>query len=130
MHFTQFSSGSGLVWIHDGSGDESQIAGPYTGAGPFADGDFWSDVVMADTIVIEFQPGDTEAVRVMPPFRIHEISHNFAEPKADTTRAVAASCELDVTCFPGWAETSRSQLKRRQVGPLQGTGRKATSVRN
>lgn len=108
LHFTQFAAGSGKLWIHDGNGDESQVAGPYTGAGPFGDGDFWSDVAIADTIVLEYQPGEGKPIPGMPPFGIPEISHNFAEPKADTVRAAAATCELDVTCYSDWAETSRS----------------------
>ncbi|HUQ91264.1 MAG TPA: PPC domain-containing protein [Bryobacteraceae bacterium] len=106
LHFTQFSVGTGRVWIHDGTGEEEQISGPYTGAGPFSDGDFWSDIVMADTAIVEFEP--SEGQRGQPPFQVGEISHVYSDPKEGTTRSAAASCNLDVTCSPEWAETSRS----------------------
>lgn len=69
VHFSGFSIGSGRVWLHDGRRHHAQVAGPYTGRGIFGDGDFWSDVIYGDTVVVEYEPQGSGA------FRIPEISH-------------------------------------------------------
>ncbi|MEK7408077.1 MAG: PPC domain-containing protein [Acidobacteriota bacterium] len=111
LHFTGFSAGSGRVWIHDGSREESEIQGPYTGRGPWGDADFWSDFVLAETVIVEFEPERPESAGQPPPFRIAEVSHLFAgvlPVSAAATRSAAASCHLDVSCYPEWAETAKS----------------------
>src|SRR5207244_4343709 len=43
------------------------------------------------------------------PFRIEEISHQFsaqAVPRP-VEQSTAASCELDVNCYPDWAATAK-----------------------
>ena len=57
IHFTGFDAGSGRVWVHAGTGEESEIRGPYTGKGLYGDGDFWSDVVLGEILVVEYEPG-------------------------------------------------------------------------
>ncbi len=69
VHFTRFSVGGGRVWVHDGRRHSSQKHGPYTSGGLFGDGDFWSDVLYGDTVVVEYQPDGVGA------FHILEISH-------------------------------------------------------
>jgi hypothetical protein len=113
VHFAGFDVGAGRVWVHDGSGEEAEIHGPYTARGPFDDGDFWSDIVSSERIVIEYQPAAAIGPADDPPFQIREISHltgealpRFADSKS-TARA-AASCNLDVTCHPEWEETAKA----------------------
>ncbi len=142
IHFRDFRLNSGgRLWLHDGSGDEAEIMGPYEGQGVYGDGDFWSDFVLSDTLVIEYQPGLTGGESL--PFTIAGISHLFPGvlPEVSTPdrgpeaaggsalsgivqslispqtwasgsgadpRQAAATCHLDLSCFPEWAETARS----------------------
>ena len=101
VRFTDFHAGSGTVWV---LGDET-AAGPYTGDGPFGDGEFWSDIVSGDSIVIAWEPaqGDTSEAA---PFTPRELSHRFrsAARKDTVAKAAAATCAVDVTCKPEYAE--------------------------
>jgi hypothetical protein len=114
VRFSEFNVGSGRVWVHDGTGSESQVFGPYTGRGIYGDGEFWSDVVVSDTIFVEFEPGGDGQPLDRPPFTIGEISHLFDgalglhSPSKIAGRAASASCNLDVSCYPEWAETARA----------------------
>ncbi len=104
VHFRRFQAGDGAVWLRSGG----STFGPYTGAGVWGDGDFWSEAAFGESVTIEFVPaaGAGDAV----PFEVAEISHlwdNPAEPKAGAERG-AAPCHLDVTCSPDWLETARS----------------------
>ena len=143
IHFRDFRlHAGGRLWLHDGSGAESEIMGPYEERGVYGDGDFWSDFVLSDTIVVEYRPG--LAGNESLPFNIAEISHllpgvvpgvtsqdgaaevrgggvgtlsnivqslisplAWAGSGADPRQA-AATCNLDISCFPEWAETARS----------------------
>ena len=131
LHFRDFRLGAGArLWLHDGSSAESEIMGPYEDRGVYGDGEFWSDFVLAETIVIEYQPGARGAAEALP-FTIAEISHllpgalpespaaanriapSLASPLAwagngADPRQAAATCNLDISCFPEWAETARS----------------------
>lgn len=121
IHFRDFRLPPGAkLWLHDGSGGESEIMGPYEGQGVYGDGEFWSDFVLAETIVIEYAPGPGTGGGTLP-FTIAEISHLLpgALPEAITAdraqallsplawtgsavdpRQAAASCQLDISCFP------------------------------
>jgi hypothetical protein len=132
VHFEDFRAGDGRVWVHDGTGEDSEIGGPYTGGGPFGDGDFWSDYVMAETIVVEYEPAGAPADGAVP-FRIRTVAHmlpmmlkddaeapkntgafraraaaKVAGAAAQLGRAASASCNLDVNCYPQWSETSKA----------------------
>ncbi|MBL8176072.1 MAG: PPC domain-containing protein [Bryobacterales bacterium] len=114
-HFINFNIGEGRLWVHDGTGEDAEIHGPYTGQGPFGDGDFWSDIVLHETLVIEYEPADKTNPSDPPPFQVTEISHlvsgampRFADAKQDAAPRQAASCNLDVTCHPDWAETAKA----------------------
>ncbi|MEZ5403420.1 MAG: PPC domain-containing protein [Bryobacteraceae bacterium] len=120
VHFTAFNVGEGTVWVHDGSGADAEIHGPYTDRGLYGDGDFWSDVVLSSRVVVEYQPAPGTAVvnASEPPFRIAAVSHLFGDSPlfqgplaamaSPAVKAAAAPCHLDVTCFPEWANTARS----------------------
>jgi hypothetical protein len=69
VHFTGFSVGGGRVWLHDGRRFKPQVFGPYTKRGLFGDGDFWSDVLYGDTVVVEYEPEGSGS------FQIPVISH-------------------------------------------------------
>ena len=73
VHFTGFRAAGGNVWIYSAAGPKPEIAGPYTAAGPNGDGDFWSETIFADSIVIEYKPARGES-HATPPFRIPEVA--------------------------------------------------------
>lgn len=75
LHFRQFAVGQGKVTVSSGSPGAAQAAGTYTGAGQYGNGDFWSDIVFGDQILVEYRPADGAPSRSTPPFRIPEISH-------------------------------------------------------
>ena len=69
LHFADFSWGQGRAWIHDGQPDRAQVFGPYDG------GEFWGDVIVGDTLVIEYESLAADANLAAPPFRIDRIAH-------------------------------------------------------
>jgi hypothetical protein len=109
FHIRGFHVRAGLLWLHDGSGKESEIMGPYSGDGPFGDGEFWTDFVLSENGVLEFQPDVAPQSRIEPPpFEIVEISHLLPEALAAGNVHQAANCHLDVTCYQQWATTAKS----------------------
>jgi hypothetical protein len=109
VHFTGFHVGSGKVWLFgtDADGAPSN-AGPYTGDGLLSDGEFWSDIVPGDSVIVAFEPAPDAAASGAPPFQILEVSHRIkklsAKSPADNTPSAAASCNLDVTCYPEYSD--------------------------
>jgi uncharacterized protein (TIGR03437 family) len=102
-HFQDFSVGAGQVWLYDTR--HASVAGPYTGRGLFGTGEFWSSTIASDEVVVEFDaPAGTS--RAALPFRIDAISHQWTSILAPAAagRDTAASCELDVSCYPDWAQ--------------------------
>ena len=79
LHFHDFQVGQGLVWIHT---SEGQVAGPYSGAGLFANGDFWSDLLFGQSMTIEYQPAPGDPSGLSVPFELREISHIWRDPRA------------------------------------------------
>ncbi|MGH9694999.1 MAG: hypothetical protein ACRD5Z_12690, partial [Bryobacteraceae bacterium] len=75
LHFTNFNVGSGQVWIHDTASPAKQTFGPYTGRGRNVDGDFWTEIVFADTVEVEYKPAAQSPISGLPPFTISELSH-------------------------------------------------------
>jgi hypothetical protein len=108
VEFRNFSVGSGQVWVHDGA----QIAGPYTGRGPFDDGHFWSGSIGAESVIVEYQPdlNSGEPTPDAPPFEILNVAHqafSAARPNGlqDTdagAKDTADYCHLDPNCYPDW----------------------------
>ena len=108
FHFTEFHAVDGArVWLHDDTGEE--IAGPYMANGPWNDGDFWTDIVLAETAYVVYESGTPERTAI--PFRVSEVSHVTPEAlpyeKAGPA-AAAASCNLDVTCYGDYANLAKS----------------------
>ena len=71
VHFRDFAVGAGQLWLYSADG---QTLSPYTGTGLYGDGEFWSDIVFADSLTIEYLP-DPAATEEAVPFQIVEISH-------------------------------------------------------
>jgi hypothetical protein len=121
VFFDDFHAGDGKVWVY---GADGYVDGPFSGNGIFNDGAFWSGLVQADSLVVEYEPAeDGDAI----PFRLTRISHRVAPPSkqaeapvllrsiglggspmnlgplADDTADPAGACNLDVNCYPEWA---------------------------
>ena len=72
LHFTDLALAGGKLWIHDGG---EQVFGPFEGAGPYGDGDFWGPIVQGDTLEVEYLPAFEPSLDNAVPFRIAEIGH-------------------------------------------------------
>jgi lysyl endopeptidase len=114
VHFSDFHLGSGKLWLL-GVGTDSATAGPYTGDGLFGDGEFWTDMVAGESLIIAYEPAEPAADTT--PFHPVEISHRLpirAEKSSvagagDVTTvplAAAASCSLDVSCYPQYSDAA------------------------
>lgn len=77
LHFVNFHVGEGEVRIRT-MGTKPENYGPYKADGYNRDGDFWSDTVFADMVIVEFRPADLKSKTI--PFQIKEISHLFRSP--------------------------------------------------
>ena len=75
LQFQGAELGAGKVWVHDGT---EQPRGPYTGAGRFGDGEFWTHSVRGERIVIEWQPEHVPQPGDPAPFSIARVSHSWA----------------------------------------------------
>ena len=111
VQFSDFSVGDGKVWVHAGEA----VDGPYTAQGPYGNGEFWSGSVTGESVVIEYQA----AVVGVIPFRVRRVAHqaqalqssrwlDIASATDPTVTDRAASCNLDVNCFPDWQEAKKS----------------------
>jgi len=142
IHFSGFAAGAGRVWVHAGD----LIDGPYSGDGPYGNGDFWSGTVDGEIAVIEYAAAPGARTGNAPPFRIRSVAHQaisvarelspqpalFLAPLDGPATSIeigrkidpAASCNLDVNCYPDWQDSKRSvahiQFEETQ-GPEQGT---------
>src|SRR5271155_1262985 len=126
IQFSNFAVDAGRVWVHSGL----SVDGPYTGKGPYANGEFWSGTVTGPSVTIEFE-SDGTTITGPPPFHIHRVAHQEFHPERAWLLAAplplpdnAASCEQDVNCFPEWQPFKRSvaqiQFEETQ-GSEQGT---------
>lgn len=107
LHFVNFSVGTGEVWVYAAAAQDrahKSVAGPYTGRGPFHDGTFWTGTVRSELVVVEFDvPAAPASSKPFPPFQIDSIAHRWAAYSVPPDDSTAASCELDVSCYPNWA---------------------------
>ena len=71
--------GDGKLWIYTG---DDQIFGPFHGAGPYGDGEFWSSTVRGDSVLIEYEPArpPVSDERNSVPFRIASVGHIWHLP--------------------------------------------------
>lgn len=99
VHFSNFAVGAGRVWTY--SADRAEVHGPYTGAGIGPAGDFWSNTIHADSVVVEYAPDG--ASRTVP-FDISSIGHAVADDQGVTT--TTNTCELDISCYTDWSSTA------------------------
>jgi hypothetical protein len=112
VRFTDFHAGSGKVWLLGDTGGDPITVGPYTQDGPFGDGEFWTDMIEGESVVIAYEAGAEEPPTDTVPFRVPEISHrvmpasrkSVASAETYQPLAAAASCAIDVTCHAEYNE--------------------------
>jgi lysyl endopeptidase len=134
IQFSDFSVGNGSVWLY-ANGATQDADGPYTGQGPYGNGEFWSASIAGENVVIEYAAAGKGSDTVLP-FRVERVSHQVARieqemeaarvaqekaagfqnlvppavfsPNASPLPDYAASCQADVQCYPDWQTTKRS----------------------
>ncbi|MBM3768119.1 MAG: trypsin-like serine protease [Acidobacteria bacterium] len=109
LHFRNLNAGEGRVWMYPADGvTEGYFAGPYTARGVFGDGEFWSEFVEGESVVLEYETSREGKL----PFEVDVVSHVLHEVVPGTgkasTRREALSCNKDAMCHPEWAERARS----------------------
>lgn len=81
LHFTEFHVGDGSVTVFESDEElRPAVERRYEGDGPGADGEFWSDLLEGDSVIIQYHPAAGEEPSGAPPFRIQEISHMWQSP--------------------------------------------------
>ncbi|MFN0172592.1 MAG: trypsin-like peptidase domain-containing protein, partial [Bryobacteraceae bacterium] len=132
LNFVDFSVGSGRVWVYPADRDDPSD-GPYSGTGVYDNGIFWTATISGESAVVEYEPGEDQPAEGVPPFNLSRIAHRVYEPgqagaatpilrslgprQLETTvgplaqnlpkEDPAAACNLDVSCYPEWAEAAR-----------------------
>ncbi|MBI3846419.1 MAG: hypothetical protein HY292_17460 [Planctomycetes bacterium] len=101
VHFTQFALPPGAqVFVH-AADDLENVFGPFEGTGIYPNGEFWSQTIGGERVVVEYwEPKVLQTNKL--PFRIADIVYDYADPDAPTSQ-LGGSCEQDATCFPGFA---------------------------
>jgi hypothetical protein len=133
LFFDAADLGEGQLWVYAPDREEVPADGPYTGRGPFGDGRFWSASVDGDSVIVEYEPPAEAAAEGDPPFLVTKVAHRVVDapeaPAGETALAArwlgegkmsvgplasdlpeddpAAACNLDVSCYPEWAQASR-----------------------
>lgn len=109
VHFHDFTAGQGEVWIYARASSDPRhavIAGPYTDRGLFHDGEFWSATIGSDKVIIEYDvKASVPSSSTSPPFRMDAISHQWTAGSPALNDS-AAPCELDVSCYAGYAQNA------------------------
>lgn len=94
VHLQGLDLGPGdLVYVY-GNAENSHVAGPYSGQGPFKNGSIWTDTINGDTAIIEYYFKGREH-----PFQVTELSHVFASRKQAAITTAVKDCELDERCY-------------------------------
>ncbi|MFQ3581934.1 hypothetical protein J8C06_12335 [Chloracidobacterium validum] len=122
LHFTEVNLPPGAEVYVYGVADD-WVSGPYRERGPFGSGEFWTDVLAGDTVVVEWLTPAGGA----PAFRIGEVSHIWDSPLPPTVSATgkvaagwpeAGACNLDAMCGP---EPEKDGVARIAFQTSQGT---------
>jgi hypothetical protein len=94
VHFENFDLPEGDQLFVYGTSADSHVSGPHTGRGPFNDGDFWSDLIEGDTLIVEhFARSRTHST-----VRVSEIGHAFTGLDSPAFVPQLLSCQVDASC--------------------------------
>ncbi|HYP06467.1 MAG TPA: trypsin-like peptidase domain-containing protein [Bryobacteraceae bacterium] len=110
VRLTSFHVGIGRLWLLATDTEGVEVtAGPYIGDGPNGDGEFWTDMLMSDSLIVAYEPAETSSRDL--PFVLTGLSHRFAPVTApsagkasNAAKAAAASCTVDTVCHPDYNE--------------------------
>ena len=105
VHFEGFNIPPSHRVLVYGEHPDSHVAGPYRLRGPFGDGEFWSDTIDGDTVIIELQHDSPET-----PFYISEILHNYKPLVAAGLEPAVLSCHNDASCFNDLEKNSVARI--------------------
>jgi len=130
VRFSSFGVGRGRVWVYPAGDGPAEAEGPYSGAGLYENGEFWSGAVASDTLVVEYEPEEQPSEMESPPFRIPELAHFWQEPANQPSSlqpqaaacpksavvslsgsdrpAAAAPCHPDYKCHSAWSDTGKT----------------------
>lgn len=92
-HFDNFQLPPGAELYVYGISNDSAVAGPYTGKGPWNDKTFWSSSVDGDTLIIEYCTKTSQR-----PFNVLKISHIYKNPKVEPNDPDLLGCHVDASC--------------------------------
>jgi len=109
LHFSGFDVGDGSVVVYAADVDGVIVRGPYTGRGPQASGDFWTETLPGDTAFIEVTGAVDPRLEVTEvvhfdkdPVGEAEQAHKGAEPGRGSDSLAhhtpTAACHQDVMC--------------------------------
>jgi uncharacterized protein (TIGR03437 family) len=106
LHFRDFHAGSGQAWVF-APGTEMAV-GPYTGDGVTGDGAFWAGGVEGDTVTVAYlAPAGHTPARF--PFTVDSLAHVWTQSASYSDPA--ASCNLDVTCYPAYRSAAAAVVE-------------------
>jgi len=105
LHFRDFAlpAGARLFVYVPGSARHPDV---FEHTGPDRNGDFWSNDLFGETVVLELHDPDRneQSAPRQSLFAIPEISHHYKDPfEKAATSPKAAFCERDATCEPAYA---------------------------
>jgi uncharacterized repeat protein (TIGR02543 family) len=95
MQFKDFDLPAGDEVYVRSTHSGAAVAGPYSGKGPWENGEFWSGSVDGDTLVIEHHARGTDGAA----FTVAGVSHIYSGA-ADDPAPTALSCHVDASCSP------------------------------
>ncbi len=136
VHFESFDVDGRVYAYPHGGRAGTPFAGPYQRLGPQGDGDFWSDIVLSDSVTIEFVLRRGAERPDGLPFRVNEIAHirpgafpsqgkplvwSPLTPSPGEPRAIVG-CHLDVSCYPDWQRAGYASEALLYITDSEGTG--------
>ena len=94
VHFTNVNLPAGDALYVYAASQDAVVAGPYRGKGPWNSGDFWSNSIEGDTVVVEYFSRTGQGS-----FNIPEISHIYERIAVEEESSPELlGCHIDASC--------------------------------
>ena len=94
VHFTNVDLPAGDALYVYGASKDAVVARPYRGQGPWGSGDFWSNSIEGDTVVVEYVSRTGQSS-----FDIPEISHIYEQVVVEESSGFdILTCHVDASC--------------------------------
>jgi hypothetical protein len=99
VHFRGFDvrEGVAVVWTPDKDG--VIVRGPYTGKGPKKDGEFWTESLPGDTVLVEVTGEEEPQLEVLEIVHIDRQAPGISSSDGTLAPSAATWCELDAMCY-------------------------------